>query len=174
MQYRVVEPPPAPVPVGDPPPPPTADPPAPIPPPVPVPIDTPRSVRARLALSLTALPRRVYSGSNVSYRLVVRNVSREPALRARVCARLPGSVQFVGATTRVWFAGSELCFDRARIAAGDEVAERVVVHVDVDAHPGMTRARATASAANADLSRARARMRVIRRPCHAQRAPVTG
>jgi hypothetical protein len=170
MTYRVVDPPP-------PPPPPVAEPPAQLPPPpapVPGPVDTPRPVRAKLALSLEALPRRAYSGSRVSYRVVARNVSGEPAVRARVCVGLPSPVQFVRATTEVRFAGSALCFDRARLRPGAAVTERIVVHIDVDAPAGMTRARATASAANAALVRARARMRVIQRPCRPQRAPVTG
>jgi hypothetical protein len=176
MQFRVIDPPVPPAVDTPPPPPPPAPAVDPPPPsfPAPTPVDAPRAVRARLALSLGALPRRAYSGTEVSYRLVARNVSREPASRARVCMRLPGNVQFVRATTRMRFAGSDLCFDRPRLAAGAEVAERVVVHIDVDARAGSTRARATASAANADLVRARARMRVIQRPCRAQHVPVTG
>jgi hypothetical protein len=110
----------------------------------------------------------------VSYRVVARNVSGEPAVRARVCVGLPSPVQFVRATTRVRFAGSALCFDRSRLRPGAAVTERIVVHIDVDAPAGVTRARATASAANAALVRARARVRVIQRPCRPQRAPVTG
>jgi hypothetical protein len=178
MQFRVVDPPAPPVPpAGDPPPPPPVDDPPPLsppPPPAPGPVDAPRAVRARLALSLSALPRRAYSGSNVSYQLVARNVSHDAAVKARVCVRLPGNVQFVRATALARFVGSELCFDRPRLAAGEEVAERLVVHIDVDAHPGTTRAHATAVAANAALVRARARMRVLRRPCRPQHAPVTG
>src|SRR5205085_2501532 len=110
----------------------------------------------------------------VSYRLVARNVSREPALGARACAQLPRVVQFVRGTAGVRFAGSELCIDRRLLGPGAGVAARLVAHVDVDARPGMTHARAIASAANADLVRARARMRVLRRPCRPQRTPVTG
>jgi hypothetical protein len=170
MIYRVVAPAPASDPPAvDPPPAPHAE-----PPPVPLPVHAPHTARARLSLSLTALPRRAYAGTNVSYRVAARNVSREPALRARVCARLPPVVQLARATAGVTFAGSELCFDRPRLAAGAQVAARLVAHVDVDAHAGPTLARATASASNAALVRARARMRVLRRPCHTERAPVTG
>jgi hypothetical protein len=184
MTYRVVAPQPPVPPAVDPPSSPPAPPdpppvqhtetPPPAPVPVPVPVGAPRAVRARLALSLTALPRRAYSGTNVSYRVVVRNVSREPALRTRTCALLPHVVQFVRATAGVRFAGSRLCFDRRRLDAGAEAAAKLVAHVDVDARPGMTHARATAAAANAGRVRARARMRVLRRPCRPQHTPVTG
>jgi hypothetical protein len=137
-------------------------------------VDAPRAVRARLALSLTALPRRAYSGTNVSYLVTVRNASREPALRTRTCAQLPRVVQFVRAPAGVRFSGSRLCFSRRRLAAGAAAAARLVAHVDVDARPGMTRARATAAAANAGRVRARARMRVLRRPCPPRHTPVTG
>jgi hypothetical protein len=186
MTYRVVAPSPQPPAVDAPPPsvdpPPVVAPPAaqhtetppPAPVPVHVPVDAPRAVRARLALSLTALPRRAYSGTNVSYLVTVRNASREPALRTRTCAQLPRVVQFVRAPAGVRFSGSRLCFSRRRLAAGAAAAARLVAHVDVDARPGMTRARATAAAANAGLVRARARMRVLRRPCPPLHTPVTG
>jgi hypothetical protein len=184
MTYRVVapspqpssdDPPPEP-PVVAPPPPqhPETPPPALVPVPVHVPVDAPRAVRARLALSLTALPRRAYSGTNVSYLMTVRNASREPVLRARTCAQLPRVVQFVRATAGVSFSGSRLCFSRRHLAAGAAAAARLVAHVDVDARPGMTRASATAGAANAGLVRARARMRVLRRACPPRHTPVTG
>ena len=179
MTYRVVDPPPPPAavrpPVAPPSSPPAADPPPPLPPaPAPGPVEAPRPVRARLALSLEALPRRAYSGTRVSYRVVARNVSAQPAVRPRVCVGLPSRVQFVRATTSVRFAGSDLCFRRARLGPGAAAAERVVVHIDVDARAGVTSARATASAENAALVRARARMRVIRPPCPPRHAPVTG
>lgn len=180
MTYRVVDPPPpAPpdppvAPPPDPAPPQTETPPTPAPIPVPLPVDTPRAVRAKLALSLDALPRRAYSGSRVSYRVVVWNLSAQPAVRARVCIALPSQVQLVRAPSSVRFSGSELCFDRKRLRPGAAAAERVVVHIDVDARAGMTHARATASAANAVLVRAHARMRVIRRPCPPRHVPVTG
>jgi uncharacterized protein DUF11 len=144
--------------------------------PVPVPglVHEPRAVRARLALSLTALPRRAYSGTNVAYRVKVRNVARVAALRTRTCAELPRVVQLVRASAGVRFAGSRLCFTRTRLAAGAQAAATLVAHVDVDAQPGMTRARAHATAANADPVRARARMRVLRRPCPQEHVPVTG
>jgi uncharacterized repeat protein (TIGR01451 family) len=177
-QPPVVEPPPA---VESPAPPLVTTPPAqhtetppPVPVPVHVPVDAPRAVRARLALSLTALPRRAYSGTTVSYRAIVRNISRDPALRTRVCAQLPGVVQFVRATAGVRFAGSRLCFARGRLAPGAEAAARLVAHIDVDARAGMTHASASAVAANADPVRARARMRVLRRPCPPRHTPVTG
>jgi hypothetical protein len=178
MTYRVVDPPPPPAavppPVAPPSSPPAADPPLLPPAPAPGPVEAPRPVRAKLALSLEALPRHAYSGTRVSYRVVARNVSAQPAVRPRVCVGLPSLVQFVRATTSVRFAGSDLCFGRARLGPGAAATERLVVHIDVDARAGVTSARATASAANAALVRARARMRVIRRPCPPRHAPVTG
>ena len=179
MTYRVVAPspdppeePPAEPPAVDPPstPPAPADP-TPVqhtemPPPVPV--------RARLALSLTALPRRAYSGTNVAYRVELRNVSREPALGTRTCAQLPRVVQLVRTTAGVRFAGSRVCFNRGSLAPRASATALLVAHVDVDARPGVTRAHATAAAANADLVRARARMRVLRRPCRPHHVAVTG
>ena len=180
MTYRVVAPRPHPPAAENPPPPadtapPVADSPPPAPP-VPVPahpgapppvvpvVDAPRAGRARLALSLTALPPRALSGTNVSYRVVARNVSHRPALQTRVCARLPRVVRFVRATAGVRFAGRELCFRRGRLGPGARAAARLVAHIDVDAEGGMTRARATAIAANAGRVRARARMRIVERP----------
>jgi uncharacterized repeat protein (TIGR01451 family) len=187
MQFRVVAPPPPPVvdpPVQPPPhvpgdpavPPPDVPvtPPVVAPPPSLPPDEVPQAKRARLRLSLVALPRHAYSGGYARYRVVVRNVSRVAAIRTRVCERLPASVQFVRASRRVRFVGRELCFDRGRLRGGRALAARVVVHVDTDARPGLVRARATASAANADRARARARMRVLRRPTPPRSAPVTG
>ena len=176
MTYRVVAPRPHPQPTQEPPAP-APDPapaPAEMPPatemppptvvPVPTPVGAPRARRARLALSLTALPRRALSGTNVSYRVVARNVSRVPALRARVCAQLPRAVQFVRATAGVRFDGSQLCFARNRLAPGAAMAARLVAHIDLDAEGGLTRARARASAANASRVHALAPMRIVERP----------
>jgi uncharacterized repeat protein (TIGR01451 family) len=187
MTYRVVAPAPQPPPAVDEPPPPAEQPPPAVEPPpvvagpppaaptpVPIPVDAPRKTRARLGLSLKAMPRRAYSGTNVSYRVVARNVSRVPALGAHVCTQLPRVVQFVRATAGVRFAGSQLCFGRGRLAPGARMAAHLVAHIDVDAEGGMTRARARASAANAGAVHARARMRVLERPRRPQRTPVTG
>jgi hypothetical protein len=190
MTYRVVAPAPTPPPTPTPTPPPAspseqppppvgqsppvAGPPPAAPPPVPITVHAPRVTRAKLALSLKAVPRRAYSGTNVSYRVVARNVSRVAALHARVCAQLPPMLQFVRATRGVRFDGSDLCFGRGRLAPGARMGARLVAHIDVDAEGGMTRARARASAANAAAVHARARMRVIERPRRPQRTPVTG
>jgi uncharacterized repeat protein (TIGR01451 family) len=177
MTYRVVAPKPQPQPQPQPqpavdepphavdPPPPAADrPPPPAPAPVPIPVHAPRAGRARLALSLTASPRRALSGTNVSYRVVARNVSRVTAVRARVCTQLPRALQFVRATAGVRRDGSRFCFTRRRLLAGTAAHARLVVHIDLDAEGGPTRARATASAANAPRVHARAPMRVIEMP----------
>jgi hypothetical protein len=142
-------------------------------PPAPVPAQV-EAPRARFRLSLVALPRHAYSGGYASYRVVARNVSHQPAVRARICERLPGRVQFVRASRHVRFAGPELCFGRRRLPGGSALTARVLVHVDTDARPGLTSARATATAANADRARARARMRVMVRAVAPRRAPVTG
>jgi uncharacterized repeat protein (TIGR01451 family) len=158
----------------DPPPSPVPVPPAPAPsepPPVPRP---PAVHRAVLGLSLTALPRRAYTGEYASYLVVAHNRSALVATGLRVCQTLPGQVQFVEATRRVRFAGRRLCFRHRRLASGGSVAALVHVHVDTDARPGMARARATASAANANLARARAQLRVLRREADPRPAPVTG
>jgi uncharacterized repeat protein (TIGR01451 family) len=179
----VIVPPPPPDPVPDsvvaPPPPadPVVAPPLPVPAPVHAPPEhrQPRPApRARFRLSLAARPRRAYSGGFATYTVVARNVSREPAVRTRVCETLPARVQFVRATRRVRFVGRDVCFDRRRLGAGASLATLVVVHVDTDARPGMARARATATAANADRAGARARLRVLQRVAPPRRAPVTG
>jgi hypothetical protein len=165
MAYRVVASTPQPAPAVDQPPPPQQPPPAverpPVaggppphgPTPVPIHVHAPHSTRARLALSLKA-PRRVYSGRNVVYRVVARNVSRVTALRVRVCTHLPGAVQFHGS----------LCFSRSRLRAGAAARARLVAHVDLDAEGGPTRARATATAANVRRVHAYARTRLIETP----------
>jgi hypothetical protein len=190
MTFRVVDPPPPPPHDPDPdpgpreaPPPPAVVPPAVVPPavvPPAGPVSGPPTVRphvarrARLRLSLSAVPRRAYGGDYASYLLMVSNTAREPAARTRVCERLPARVQFVGATRRVRLTGRSLCFAGGRLGAGRSLAALVYVHVDTDARPGMARARATATAANADRVRAAARLRVLRRATRPHRAPVTG
>jgi hypothetical protein len=182
MAFRVVPrtpPPPPPGDPGEPPSEPHEGPGAPPPPtqpgarpPVGAPPETPR--RAHFRLSLLARPRHAYSGSYARYRVVARNVAGVAAVRARVCTRLPASVQFVRASRSMRFAGRELCFGRHRLAPGSALAARVVVHVDTDARPAVIRAHATATAANADRARARARLRVMRRALVPRPAPVTG
>jgi hypothetical protein len=175
MGYRVVAPSPHP-PAVDPPatveppaaaPPPAApahtEPPPPVPVPVPVPVESPRAARARLALTLTALPRRALSGTDVRYRVVARNVSRVPALRTRVCVRLPRVVQLVRGVR---------CFARARLASGARMTAVLVAHIDIDFEGGTTLARATAHATNAARVHARARMRIREMPRHAVRSPA--
>jgi hypothetical protein len=148
---------------------------APLPGPVGAPPEPPRPApRARFTLTMAARPRRAYTDAYAGYQVVARNVSHAPALRARVCARLPATVQFVRASRRMRFSGRELCFGRRRLAAARSLAALVWVHVDTDARPGMARARATATAANADRATARARLRVLRRAAAPRRAPVTG
>lgn len=198
MTFRVVDPPPPPSPPHDPdsdpgpreePPPPAVVPPAVVPPAVVPPAVVPPAVpvsgpppavrlpaarRARLRLSLSAVPRRAYGGDHATYFLMVSNTAREPAARTRVCERLPARVQFVEATRPMRFAGRSVCFAGGRLGAGRSLAALVYVHVDTDARPGMARARATATAANADRVRAAARLRVLRRAAPPHRAPVTG
>jgi uncharacterized repeat protein (TIGR01451 family) len=130
--------------------------------------------RARLALSLTAIPHRAYTGDFASYLVVVRNASDEPAMRTRVCQALPGRVQFVQASRRVAFRGRRACFGRGRLSAGRSMVAVVYVHVDTDARAGMARASASAAAANADRVGARTRLRILRRAVAPRRAPVTG
>jgi hypothetical protein len=155
MTYRVVAPTPHPPPAADTPPPAAGGPPAPhAPTPVPIHVHRPRSTRARLALSLKS-PRRVYSGTNVVYRVVARNVSRVTALRVRVCTRLPRAVRFDRRS---------LCFTRSRLRDGAAARARLVAHIDLDAEGGPTQARATATARNARRVKAHARMRIIELP----------
>jgi uncharacterized repeat protein (TIGR01451 family) len=192
MTFRVVAPTPPPDPQPDPSPDPSPTPgpeptpgsepgsdPAPSPEPSPseTPTPTPRphvARRAKLHLSLAALPRRAYGGDSASYLVVVSNASRNPARRTRVCERLPARVQFVQATRRVTFRGRDLCFRRTRLGAGGSMAALVYVHVDTDARAGMAHASATATAANAKRVRAHARLRVLTRAAPPHRAPVTG
>ena len=138
-----------------PPPPPIADgPPPPRPAPVPIHAHAPRSKRARLMISLRA-PRRVESGTNVSYRVATKNVSRATAVRVRVCTRLPRAVRFDG---------GRLCFTRKRLRPGAVARGRLVAHIDLDAEGGPTLAHGEASAANAARVHASARMRIVERP----------
>jgi hypothetical protein len=136
-------------------------------------VDAP--ARAKLRLSLAATPRRAYNGTNASYLVIVRNVSREPARRTSVCVTLPRMMQFLDATRRMRFRGRSVCFERlSRLRRGDSFAARVRVHVDTDAWTGVARAAASAVAANANRVRARAELRVLRRPDERRAAPVTG
>ena len=142
--------------------------------PVPAGQAVPAAPRARLALSLTAEPRRAYSGTYAGFLVEARNVSARPAMSTRVCQALPGRVQFVQASRRVAFRGRSVCFGRGRLGGGRSMFAIVYVRVDTDARAGMARASATARAANADRVGARAGLRILRRAAAPRRAPVTG
>jgi hypothetical protein len=167
--FRVVapprqEPPPEPVPPGPGPEPvhpvPATPPPAPVPgPAVPPAGPEPRPVtlpaRAKLHLSLSAMPRRAHNGTNASYLVIARTVSRVPARNVRVCVRLARMLQFLGTSRRARVRGRSVCFARiARLVRGNPFAARIRVHVDTDAWTGVARAIGGAVAANASRVRA--------------------
>jgi uncharacterized repeat protein (TIGR01451 family) len=116
----------------------------------------------RLALSKSTGRTVVRPGEVFSYRIVVRNVGRGPALRVEVCDRPSADLEIVRAPGAEQVSARRACWDIKVLRADRRRSFTVIARVLNGADPGVKPNTATATAGNvrgARVSRARVRVR---------------
>jgi uncharacterized repeat protein (TIGR01451 family) len=115
----------------------------------------------KLVLRKSAGRNVVHPGEVFSYRIVVRNVGRGPALRVRVCDQPSADLEIVRAPGAEQVSARRACWDVKVLRADRTRTFTVIARVLTGADPGVKPNTAAAEAANVrGVRRSRARVRV--------------
>jgi uncharacterized repeat protein (TIGR01451 family) len=148
--------------------------PTPVPEPQPKPAGKPQPKSAKIAIVKTAVRKTVKAGAVATFKITVRNVSKITARKVKVCDRLPGRTQYVGASVQITFDGPNACTTAKNLQPGKSRSFTIRLKVDRTMTGGKITNRATANAANADSVRDKAHIIVPNTETPRIKAPVTG
>jgi uncharacterized repeat protein (TIGR01451 family) len=114
---------------------------------------------------MSASPRTVTRGKTVSFTLHLRNIGASPAIRVRVCNRMPGALVPLPAF-RFVIRGNLLCGTIQRLPVAGGVVMVLKGQVSQSAQGGVVTNRASARALNSAFVRASAQVTIgVLGPC---------